>query len=75
MAKIKLQNLKSNKRKGGNNTYTQQKQNVRSKAIEWHYDFCNHSYSYEELAVFACYFNKLAKRFGLIKEFKENGII
>lgn len=56
-------------------TYSQKKANVRQTTIDWQYDYCNHNYSYKELAMFSDYFTKLAKRFGLIKEFKENGII
>lgn len=44
-------------------------------AIEWQLDFGNHSYSYGELNEFQYYFERLAKRYGLVKEFRENGII
>lgn len=57
------------------NTYQKAKENARNKAIEWQLDFCNHNYSYGELACFEDYFSRLAKRYGLVKEFKENGII
>ena len=55
--------------------YTREKENARQKAIEWQLDFNNHNYSWGELAVFAEYFTKLAKRYGLTEEFRENGII
>ena len=55
--------------------YAREKENVRQKAIEWQLDFNNHDYSYGELAYFTEYFTKLAKRYGLTEEFRENGII
>lgn len=55
--------------------YQRLKECARDKAIEWQLDFCNHNYSYGEIACFGEYFSKLAKRYGLIKEFRENGII
>lgn len=55
--------------------YQRLKDNARNKAIEWQLDFCNHNYSYGELIEFSGYFERLAKRYGLVKEFKENGII
>ena len=55
--------------------YAREKENARQKAIEWKLDFNNHNYSYEELAEFTEYFTRLAKRYGLTEEFRENGII
>ena len=57
------------------NNYQKQKEKVRQKAIDWQLDYGNHNYSYGELSEYQGYFEKLAKRYGLIKEFKENGII
>ena len=57
------------------NAYQKAKESVRNKAIEWQMDFCNHNYSYGELAAYTEYFETLAKRYGLVKEFRENGII
>ena len=57
------------------NTYQRAKESARNKAIEWQLDFDNHNYSYSELAWYGNYFERLAKRYGLTKEFKENGII
>ena len=45
------------------------------KAKDWQYQASEQNYSYGELADFYDKFYKLAKRYGLIKEFKENGII
>ena len=55
--------------------YAREKENARQKAIEWQLDFNNHDYSYGELTYFTEYFTKLAKRYGLTEEFRENGII
>lgn len=55
--------------------YEIEKEKARDKAIEWQLDFDNHNYSYGEIADIQGYFEKLAKRYGLIKEFRENAII
>lgn len=56
------------------NNYQEMKAKAREKAIEWQLDFCNHNYSWGELADFQDYFEKLGKRYGLLTEFRENGI-
>ena len=55
--------------------YAIRKADVRDEAIRWQSEFCNHNYSYGELADFSDYFTRLGKRYGLLREFKENGII
>ena len=55
-------------------TYEAKKGRARQEAIDWQNDFCNHDYTYGELAEFGYYFEKLGKRYGLLKEFRENGI-
>lgn len=55
-------------------TYEIKKEMVRQEAIDWQNDFCNHNYSHGELAEFGYYFEKLGRRYGLLKEFRENGI-
>lgn len=55
--------------------YARAKENARQKAMDWQTDYCNNNYSYGELAYFTEYFIKLAKRYGLTEEFRENGII
>lgn len=54
--------------------YYEYKERARQKAIDWQLDFSNHNYSWGELADWTNYFYKLGKRYGLLKEFKENGI-
>lgn len=56
------------------NKYQQDKERAREKAVNWQLDFENHNYSYGELADYGDYFYKLGKRYGLLKEFRENGI-
>ena len=55
--------------------YKEMKEKIRQEAIEWQLDFANHNYSYNELAEWGNYFYKLGKKYGLLKEFRENGII
>ena len=55
--------------------YARAKENARQKAMDWQTEYYNNNYSYGELIAFAEYFTRLAKRYGLITEFRENGII
>ena len=56
-------------------TYQEKKQNARSEAIEWQQMIGDTPQSW--LYLYACQtrFTKLARKYGLTKEFKENGII
>ena len=56
-------------------TYSEKKAKLREEAVEWQHDFSEHCYSYGELAEKQAYFEKEGKKYGLLKEFKENGII
>lgn len=56
-------------------SYRKAQERARNKAVEWSMDFDNHDYSYEELVYWQGYFERLARRYGLVKEFRENGII
>jgi len=51
------------------------KEQAREFAIEWQDTFQNENYDYAQLVYFSGIFTKLGKKFGLLKEFKENGII
>ena len=55
--------------------YTRAKEKARQKAMDWQTDYYNNNYAYGELIAFAEYFTRLAKRYGLMTEFRENGII
>ena len=57
------------------NKYQKEKEKTRNEAIDWQADFVNHNYSYGELAYFFDYFETKARRYGLVREFRENGII
>lgn len=56
-------------------TYTERKEQARNLAIEWQADFVNHNYSWQGLSIAQEYFEKIGKRYGLLTEFRENGII
>ena len=56
------------------NKYKIEKELAREKAIAWQLENSNKCLSYGELADYADYFRKLGKRYGLLKEFRENGI-
>ena len=54
--------------------YEMKKEMARQEAIDWQNDFANHNYSYGELAELGEHFEKLGRRYGLLKKFRENGI-
>ena len=56
-------------------TYQELKNKAREEAKAWQLDFANNNHSYEEISNVGGHLTKLAKRYGLTKEFKENGII
>lgn len=56
-------------------TYQERKESVRMEAIEYQNTFSDKPYSWGELATLSYYFEKMGKRYGLLKEFRENGII
>ena len=51
------------------------KENIRNNAASWQNNFERFDFSYGEIAEIQAFFAKLAKRFGLTREFRENGII
>lgn len=55
-------------------TYAEKKGNARDLAIEWSNNYAGLNWSYGELAEVYTFFEKVGKRYGLLKEFKENGI-
>lgn len=59
----------------GKASYQSRKEAARQSAIDWQNDFANHDYSWGELAEWQAHFEKLGRRYGLITEFKENGVI
>lgn len=57
------------------NDYQRKKEAARQKAIDWQYESSQTNMSYEELAAAGRMFMRLAKRYGLTREFHENAII
>lgn len=55
--------------------YSQAKERVRQMAIDWQADFHNHDYAWSELSFYTELFTRLGKRYGLLTEFRENGIL
>ena len=55
--------------------YQQQKERARERAVNFQLNFCEFCYDWQDLAEWGEYFSKLGKKYGLIKEFRENGII
>lgn len=55
-------------------TYQEKKERARQEAIDWQLESTNEQLSYGELATIGDYFYKLGKRYGLLREFRENGI-
>ena len=55
-------------------TYEEKQENARQLAINWQVRFSSLDWSYGELSEIASYFERLGKRYGLLKEFKENAI-
>lgn len=56
-------------------TYQEKKADVREKAIDFQQVFSECNFSYSEIIEYQNYFLKQGKRYGLLKEFRENGII
>lgn len=47
---------------------------LRNFAQQWQYDFHNFNYSYGELLNWQNFFEEMGKKYGLMREFRENGI-
>ena len=60
--------------KVGGKTYTEKKENLRDLAIKFSNNVGNTCLSYGELAEIGNFFEINGKRYGLLKEFRENGI-
>lgn len=55
-------------------TYAERKENARQIAIDWQLNESDYPYSYGGMAILTNYFYRLGKRYGLLREFRENGI-
>lgn len=58
----------------GKKSYKGRKEILREAAIDWQRDFANCNYSWGELAAWQGFFEEYGRKYGLLKEFKENGI-
>lgn len=56
------------------NKYQKQKEAARQQAIEWQLENCERNMYMSELAEVGEYFARLGRRFGLLREFRENAI-
>ncbi len=54
--------------------YQEGKEKARDVAIDWQEQAAQENYSYGELAAYGEYFHRIGKRYGLLREFQENGI-
>ena len=57
------------------NKYQIRKAAARDSAIAWQEEFNDKCLSWSDLSYWNSYFTRLAKRYGLTNEFRENGII
>lgn len=58
------------------NPYQTGKARAREKALQFQDSIASGiSYSYDELAIIQAALGRLARRYGLVREFRENGII
>lgn len=55
-------------------SYQERKEAARQKAIDWQLEASEQNLSDGELVEIGNYFYKLGKRFGLLREFRENAI-
>ena len=65
-------NMKTQK---GSSEYQRRKEQVREEAREWQFSFSEESSSWSEVAEAGQRFERLGRRYGLLREFRENGII
>ena len=56
-------------------TYQQSKERARERAILWQRLAGEKALYMSELAYWSAYFERLGKRYGLLREYRENGII
>lgn len=55
-------------------SYAAGKEKAREIAVNWSINDMDYPYSYQGLVILTEYFYKLGKRYGLLREFRENGI-
>ena len=57
------------------NAYQERKAKVRQKAIDFQIDSSDKNYSWGEITERYAYFERAGRKYGLLKEFRENGIL
>ena len=55
-------------------TYQERKQDARNIVLQWMEEERETIYSWEGYIILSAYFRRLGKAYGLLKEFRENGI-
>ena len=55
--------------------YQKRKEQARRQAIEWQHNFGYYCGDSLDVATWTEHWHKIGKRYGLLKEFKENGIL
>lgn len=55
--------------------YQEMKERARRLAIDWQMETSENSLSWEGCTIADDYFRRLARRYGLVREFRENAII
>ena len=56
-------------------SYESKKAIARNIAIEWQNNFCNFRYDFFDLSNWCDFFEEIGRKYGLLKEFRENGIL
>lgn len=56
-------------------SYYTKKEEIRNQAIIWQIQQAGESLSYSELFEKQCYFEDMGRKYGLLREFRENGIL
>ena len=54
--------------------YQRGKERARREAMDWNADVATRPMSYGELAIWQGHFERLGRRYGLLREFRENAI-
>ena len=56
-------------------SYNDCKEALRDFAIEWQHAYSDYSASYSELAEWGAFFEEYGRKYGLLRELRENGIL
>lgn len=55
-------------------SYQKRKDQARQEALKWLDGFTDRLFYWGDMAVFTAYFHRIGKRYGLLTEFRANGI-